>query len=341
MIRIGVICPSEIAFRRFMPALQQARNFEYIGVAAALYCEWTESGQASLNKSTIPSEYEKACHFAQTYGGKVFEGYENMVSSNEIDAVYLPLPPALHFKWAEKALRNGKHVLVEKPSSTSLSDTTKLVTLAKNNSLAIHENYMFVYHNQLKAINAIINSGELGEVRIYRINFGFPKRDLRDFRYNKLLGGGALLDAGGYTLKYASLLLGNNSFLTAATANYITGYEVDMYGSATMQNPQGEVAQISFGMDNDYRCELEIWCSKATLTTNRILTAPAGFVPTYTIKKNQEIETHTLPADDAFLKSILQFEQCINNSVTRDEEYKLIEHQSALVEKFKELCRMV
>jgi len=340
MIRIGVICPSEIAFRRFMPTLQQASNFEYIGVAAALYSEWSEGEQSSTNKSAIPTEYEKARKFAETYGGKVFEGYENMVTSSEIDAVYLPLPPALHFKWAEKALRNGKHVFVEKPSSTSLLDTTKLVNLAKNNGLALHENYMFIYHNQLKAINDIINSGELGEVRIYRINFGFPKRDSRDFRYNKLLGGGALLDAGGYTLKYASFLLGNDGIITTATANFLTDYEVDMYGSATMQNSRGEVAQISFGMDNDYRCELEIWCSKATLTTNRILTAPAGFVPTCTIKKNQETETRTLPADDAFLKSILQFEQCINNAATRIEEYKIIEHQSALVERFKDLSGM-
>ena len=59
---------------------------------------------------------------------------------------------------------------------------------------------MFVFHNQLEAINDIVRSGEIGDVRLYRITFGFPRRDARDFLYNKALGGGALLDAGGYTM---------------------------------------------------------------------------------------------------------------------------------------------
>lgn len=344
MIKIGIICPSEIAFRRFLPSLQKADGFQYVGVAYASPREWFGEKLSSVSKDVIYniqlSEKAKAVAFADTYGGRIFDSYESLISSEEVDAVYLPLPPALHFKWAEKSLQNGKHVFVEKPSTTCLVDTRDLISLAKEKGLALHEDYMFVYHNQLEAINDIVYSGELGEVRLYRIAFGFPRRDAHDFRYNKALGGGALLDAGGYTMKYASFLLGMSGKLVAAKANFLPEFDVDIYGSATMVNDNGVVAQLAFGMDNDYKCEIEIWCSKGSLTSNRVLTAPVNFIPTCTIKKNQNYENRDLPSDDSFLKSIHHFSLCVNNETVRYENYKQIEHQAALVEKFKELSNM-
>ena len=335
MIKIGIICPSEIAFRRFLPSLQQAEGFEYVGVAIA-----TKEEFVGATDEILDNERQKAQTFVNNFGGIIFEGYETLICSDDVDAVYLPLPPALHFKWSEKALLNKKHVFVEKPSTTCFADTQRLISLAKERGLALHENYMFVFHNQMEAINDIVRSGEIGDVRLYRITFGFPMRDTRDFRYNKALGGGALLDAGGYTMKYATTLLGLSGKLTAATIGYLPGFEVDMYGSATMVNDEGIVAQLAFGMDNDYKCDVEIWCSKGTLTSGRVLTAPAGFMPTCIIKKNQEYETRCLPADDAFLKAIQRFGQCVKDKEMRIENYELIEHQEALVDRFRELSKM-
>ena len=334
-IRIGVICPSEIAFRRFLPSLQKAEGFEYVGVAIANKEEFDGATDEILAK-----ERQKAQTFVDNYGGKIFDGYGTMISSDEIDAIYLPLPPALHFKWAEKALLNNKHVFVEKPSTTCLKDTQRLVELAMERNLALHEDYMFVFHNQLEAINDIVRGGEIGDVRLYRITFGFPRRDARDFRYNKALGGGALLDAGGYTMKLATELLGEDVELKAASAGYLDEFEVDVYGSATLQNSKGLVAQVAFGMDNDYKCDLEIWGSKGTLTTGRIMTAPNGFEPTYTIKKNQDFTEGKLPADDAFLKSIERFGACIvDESICKDNYEKML-RQERLVEEFKKLSGM-
>ena len=334
-IRIGIICPSEIAFRRFLPSLGKAEGFEYVGVAIASKEEFVGATDEILAK-----ERQKAQTFVDNYGGKIFEGYEKLISSDELDAVYLPLPPALHYKWAKLALEHGKHVMVEKPSTTSLSDTQDLVTIAKEKGLALHENYMFVSHNQIEAVKEIVRSGEIGEVRLYRITFGFPRRAVNDFRYNKALGGGALLDAGGYTMKLATTLLGGEVKLAAANAGYLDEFEVDIYGSATVVNEKGAVAQVAFGMDNDYRCDLEVWGSTGTLTTGRILTAPAGFVPSYTLKKNQDVTTGELPADDAFLKSIQRFGQCVNDCATRADNYQILLQQERLVEEFKNLSKM-
>ena len=261
-----------------------------------------------------------------------------MINSSEIDAIYLPLPPSLHYRWAKKALEHGKHVFIEKPSTTCLADTEDLISIASEKGLALHENYMFMFHDQLKALDDVIAIGEIGEVRLYRISFGFPRRALNDFRYNKTLGGGALLDAGGYCMKYANHLLGGHSNIISAQANFLSDFEVEMFGSATMINEKGLTAQIAFGMDNDYKCEVEIWGSQGTITSNRILTAPAGFVPSYIIKKNQDIETRDLPTDDAFLKSIYRFKLCVEDANMRNENYEILAQQEKLVEDFKKLA---
>lgn len=344
MIRIGIICPSEIAFRRFLPSLQKAKDdFEFAGVAIASPKEWFGDLTRVSNEAIEEQqnrERAKAQTFIDQYGGKIYEGYQTIIESDDVDAMYIPLPPALHYNWAKMALENNKHVFVEKPSTTCLADTDALISLASSKGLALHENYMFVYHNQLEQLQQVVVSGEIGDVRLYRISFGFPLRQLNDFRYNKALGGGALLDAGGYCMKYANYLLGGAAKVVTAQANNIDGFEVEMYGSATMVNDKGGIAQLAFGMDNDYKCEIEIWGSKGTIVSNRILTAPAGFVPTYTIKKNQDFETRELPADDAFLKSIIKFKECVYDEVIRKNEYQLLHVQENLVEEFKTLANL-
>ncbi len=331
MIRLGIICPSEIAFRRFLPALKQVPDFKYVGVAIADKSEW----QGATNDIII-AEDKKALSFTEEYGGKIFKSYKSIINSDEIDAIYLPLPPALHFKWAKNSLLAGKHVLLEKPATTTYQHTLEIVETAKEKELAIHENYMFVFHNQLKAINEIIRSGEVGDVRLYRISFGFPRRASGDFRYNKELGGGALLDAGGYVIKYATILLGDSIRVAYAQSNYIDDFDVDIAGSAALINNKGETVQIAFGMDNSYKCDLEVWGSKASLFSGRILTAPAGFIPEITITTGNQIETRKLPADDAFRTSIQHFKNCIEDESLRKQNYITITKQAQLINEFIE-----
>lgn len=345
MVRIGIICPSEIAFRRFLPALTTESNkklFEFIGVAFASPDEWF-GDLSHVTQQQIASQQEnegnKAQSFINQFGGKVFKGYSSMIASNEIDAIYVPLPPALHFKWAKLALETGKHVMVEKPSTTCLKDSKKMVDIAKQKGLALHENYMFVFHNQIQAVNDIISDGvSIGIPRLYRISFGFPRRALNDFRYNKELGGGALLDAGGYTIRYATELLGTTAKITTAQVNYDKDFDVEIFGSATMVNEYGLTAQLAFGMDNDYHCDIEVWGSKGTLTSGRILTAPVGCVPKYTLKQNQEYTEHELPEDDAFGKSLQRFALCISTPAIREDNYTIIVRQAQLVQNFKDLA---
>lgn len=334
-IKIGILGPSEIAFRRFMPAILKDERFEYVGLAVASETEWFGEVKDSNNLQVLHNEMKKANQFVDQFGGVIFDSYESLLKS-EINAVYIPLPPALHFKWAMKALNQEKHVFVEKPSTSTLRDTTELIESAKSRKLALHENYMFVYHSQIEHILNKINNNDFGTIRLFRIAFGFPFRGSNDFRYHKKLGGGALLDCGGYTIKLAQILLGESARIDTSKLNYDYKADVDMHGSLTMSNNDGVVAQLSFGMDNTYKNELEIWGSKERLFTNRIFTAPAGFEPTILIENEIGQNSYKINSDDTFMKSINHFYQCIMNDKIRTDNYTSIYRQSKFVQEIND-----
>ena len=312
MVRLGIIGCADIAQKRFMPAAKNVKDLEVVAVA----------------EEYAPSKMKSFC---DEFGLEGEESFEKIISRKDIDAVYIPQPPALHYKYAKMALEKGKHVLLEKPSTTDYELSKELVQLAGEKELALHENYMFQYHSQISQIKKMIDDGEIGKVRLYKAAFGFPLRAQNDFRYVKDLGGGALLDAGGYTLKLATILLGKTVKVDCSMLNDISGYEVDMFGSASLSNDDGTVCQVAFGMDCQYQCSLEVWGSKGRLYTNRIFTAPDGYAPTVIIEDGADKKEVKLMADSHFQHSIEAFIKQIENKDERESMYNDILIQAKLV----------
>ncbi len=335
-MKIGVLCPSDIAARRFLPALAQVPEFELAAVGHAAAEDWGGGRKASHHDLT--HQKELAEELTRLYGGEAVEGYGALAEHPGIEAVYIPLPPALHYKWGKRALEADKHVMLEKPFTTNAANTHELLELSKERGLAVHENYMFVFHSQIDYVKETMASGELGDIRTIRIDFGFPFRGGGDFRYSAALGGGALLDCGGYPLKLASILLGPKACVTTASLCRGRDLDVDLFGCATVQDGSGLCAQISFGMDNDYRCSVNVWGSEATLKSGRILTAPAGFEPTMTVEQNGKKKQIKLSADDSFRKSIEYFAKCITDEKTRMASRTNILKQAQMVEDVRKIA---
>ena len=115
MIRIGVIGSSNIAERRMIPAILKESSFEYVGVAISTKEEMDFTGTDEEFEPVRLHKIEKANRFKETFGGKVYNSYESLLTDEDVDAIYIALPPALHYKWAKKAINNKKHVILEKP----------------------------------------------------------------------------------------------------------------------------------------------------------------------------------------------------------------------------------
>ena len=129
-------------------------------------------------------------------------GFDSILNNKEIDAIYIPLSNEEHTETALKAIRNKKHVLVEKPMAIKSKEVQLLVNEAKENNVKIMEGFMYVFHPQYDRIQNIINSGILGEVNYAHSMFSFPIQAARYYRINREIsnGGGALWDIGPYAI---------------------------------------------------------------------------------------------------------------------------------------------
>lgn len=304
-IRLGIIAPADIAKRRFLPALLKCEEFEFVGIAA-------RSG----------SEDKAAAVIAEAgINAKVYEGYESLFSDENVDAVYIPLPPSMHFEWGKKALLAGKHVFMEKPFCVNSKETEELISLAKEKQLALYENYGCLFHNQLELIDDLVKKGEIGEISLIRAAFGFPYRGETDFRYAKDLGGGALLDAGGYCMKIARHFMGECATVKYSNLTYGQKHDCDMFGTVVLEDENSLTAQLSFGMNNQYKCELELWGTKGYMVAPRIFTAPDNFEPEITVTCGMDKKVYKAKSTDQFAECIKRFGDVINNKSPREDVY--------------------
>ncbi|KAG8836217.1 hypothetical protein FRC17_008953 [Serendipita sp. 399] len=150
--------------------------------------------------------------FAATHGiPQVFANYQQMLDSPDIDAIYNPLPNGLHFEWTMKALKAGKHVLLEKPSSNSSEETRQMFALADQKNLVLLEAFHYRFHPANQRFRELVTSGTLGKLQSIEVRMallsGFFSKD--DIRFNYDLGGGATTDMGCYTMSFARWLAGS------------------------------------------------------------------------------------------------------------------------------------
>ncbi len=304
-IRIGILGLATIAKRSVIPALLDLKH------------EFEITGIATRNKL-------QAISFCDEVGVDCIEGYESLIRSGNIDAVYIPLPNSLHYEWVKMSLLNGLHVLVEKSLGCNPAEVKELCEIAASRNLSLIENFQFRFHGQLTEIKNIVDSGEIGAIRSFRSSFGFPPfPDENNIRYHKHLGGGALLDAGAYPVKIAQIFLGNDLEVKAASLFIDQEKEVDIWGGAFLKCKQSHVfAEIAFGFDNFYQCNIELWGSKGKIFTNRIFTAPPGFSPVLELEKNGESKRMiNLNADNHFINMLKYFRNTIFNKEDRQKEY--------------------
>lgn len=279
----------------------------------------------------------KAKPFANQYGCQAMS-YTELVESKDIDAVYVPLPTGLHGEWVERCLHARKHVLCEKSLATTLSEVQSLVTQAREHHVLLMESFQFRFHSQHRYVKELLASGKLGDIRCFRSSFGFPPfPDSGNIRYNKELGGGALLDAGAYTLKAVEFMMGRGFRVKAASLWRPSGAEVDFGGGAYLENEDGVIAELAFGFDHFYQCNYEIWGSKGRLLSKRAFTAPPGFSPEVLIETQSTSETVTLQPDDHFYNMLSYYAACATSEAFED-EYDHCLTQARQINRVLELC---
>jgi predicted dehydrogenase len=318
-INIGIMGCASIAENSIIPAIKNL--------------------QSTYNLVAIASRsFSKAKKLAEQFNCIPIEGYDNLLNEN-IDAVYIPLPTGLHHEWIIKALNKGKHVYAEKSISITYNSALEMINLAKKKRLALMEGYMFQYHPQHTVVKKLINDFEIGEIRSFRSSFGFPPLKENNFRYDTSLGGGALLDAGGYTLRSVNFILGDDFKVVAATLNNDLIRGVDIFGNVMLTNYTGVAAFISFGFDNHYQCSYELWGSLGKIIVNKAFTPKKDEKTIIILEKSNSSEKIEIEPSNHFELAFNSFYNKILNYSEREEEYNNILIQSQSLDQIIEISK--
>ncbi len=277
-LRVGILGCASIAKRSLGPSFAAHEAFDLVAIAS---------------RTT-----EKAAAFAGQYGARPCS-YDELVNASDIDLVYCPLPTGLHHEWVGKCLCAGKHVLCEKSLGCSFDEVRDLVETARARKLFLMESFQFRFHPQNLYVKQLLADGVIGEVRGLEVKFGFPPfpEGKQNIRYSRTLGGGALLDAGAYTVKATTYLFGDDFQVRDAMCGKHLDYEVDLDGHLWLQSSDGLVSKTTYGFRNYYQCGYEIWGEEGKITTTRAFTAKSDFEAEVKVETTENVVIEKFKAD--------------------------------------------
>jgi predicted dehydrogenase len=286
-VRWGVLGCADVARRRVLPALVSVPGATLVAVASRTS--------------------DRAAALAARFGAEPVTGYAELLGRDDIDAVYVPLPPALHASWIAAALRAGKHVLAEKPLTTSVADTAQLARIAGERGRLLRENFMFLHHPRHALVRRLVEQGRIGRLRTLDAEFTIPRRPVGDIRYDPGLGGGALLDNGAYPLRLAHLLLGPDLHVAGAALSQDTGCGVDTGGAAVLTGPDQVLVTARFGLDDAYHNRYRLIGTEGTVTVDRAFTPPADVLATVLLESGGDSEEFVVAPHDQCRATVAAF----------------------------------
>jgi xylose dehydrogenase (NAD/NADP) len=191
---------------------------------------------------------ERAQAQADMFGiATVYRSYEELLADPEIEAVYIPLPNALHVEWSVRALEAGKHVLCEKPLARTEAEARRAFAVARAQERLLMEAFMWRHSPQTRRLAELLAGGAVGSLRIVRATFGFKTEREGDVRLSRELDGGALMDVGCYCVSAARLVAGEPVHVRAEQV--IGGDGVDVRLAATMRFSGDVLALIDCSLD--------------------------------------------------------------------------------------------
>lgn len=244
-----------------------------IAVAFAHGLEQTDSGAAVAVGSR---KKETADAFGDRFGiRKRYGSYEELLADEEVEAVYISTPHPFHARWAVKAAEAGKHVLCEKPLGLNHGEGMAVVEAAGENNVFFMEAFMYRCHPQTVKLVELLKEGTIGEVRMIKASFGFDTGGAADPAgrlFDPDLGGGGILDVGGYPVSLCRLVAGVAAGKQFADPTEVSGSGtlgetgVDEWTAAVLRFENGTVAQVSTGIRAQLENSLEVFGEKGRLS---------------------------------------------------------------------------
>jgi len=184
--------------------------------------------------------------FARAFGiPHQHSSYDELANDPDVDVVYIATPHPFHMENTILCLKAGKAVLCEKPFAINAGQAQQMINVARAEKLLLMEAMWTRFLPIIAKVRKWLKQELIGEVRIFRANFGFradwiPKHRL----FNPELGGGALLDVGVYCVSMSSMVFGQPPEKITGIA-HIGQTGVDEQSAMVLGYPKGQLAVLS------------------------------------------------------------------------------------------------
>lgn len=255
--------------------------------------------------------YSKAVDFAKKYGiEKVYDDYNDMFTDSDVDVIYITTPHNTHIEFMKKAIRNGKHILVEKSITLNSRELNEAMELAALHNVVIGE-AMTIYHMPVyKKLKEILDSGRLGKVNLITMNFGsYKEYNMNNRFFNRNLAGGAMLDIGVYALSFIRYFMTEKpDKLLSQLKKAPTG--VDEQAGLLLMNNDGQMATVMLSLHSKQPKRGMVSCEKGYI---EIMEYPRAFEAVVTYTESGEKEwVKEGDTRDALIYELLDMEKAIN-----------------------------
>ena len=201
---------------------------------------------------------ERAAAYAAEHGvERALASYADVVAAPDVEAVYNPLPNALHGAWNLAAINAGKHVLSEKPFAANAEEAAEVAAAAQGRGVFVVEGFHYLYHPVTRRVYELLACGDLGELVHVETTMEIPDPGPADPRWSLALAGGATMDLGCYSLHAQRVLApwgGGEPELVAARAGERPEQPgVDQWLEAQLRFPSGATGLARCHMASNHR----------------------------------------------------------------------------------------
>ena len=198
----GILSTSSIA-PRFIAAVRESGT----GSIAALSSRTLEKAQAKAEEWGIPTAYGS---------------HEELLQDDMVNIVYISTVNTQHYPWAKAALLAGKHVICEKPCTTTQAHTKELYALAREKGLFFMEAQKMLFLPAVLAVKEKLK--DLGTVTMAQCSHSFPG-SYNGWMFDQAAGGGPLLSSGIYALQLMAWLFGGITDVSGTASKLESGVE--------------------------------------------------------------------------------------------------------------------
>jgi predicted dehydrogenase len=264
----------------------------------------------------VTGDPEKAKKLGRKYSVPTYdyEQYEALLTTGDINAVYIAVPNSEHRKFTEVAARAGVHVLCEKPLAYSVEDAEAMVDACREAKVHLMTAYRLHFEEgNLDAIKAI-QAGKIGDARLFT-SVHTMQVDAGNIRTDLSLGGGPLEDIGIYCLNAARYVFQSEPIEVTAFA--IRGKdrrfkEVPEGVSATMRFPRNRLATFLCGFGEEKVSEYRVIGTEGVLRMDPAYTWNEDIEQT--ISRKEKAKTKTFEHRDQVAAELVYFSDCVLNN---------------------------